>query len=114
MRYKALVNKIPSLDGIRAISFLLVFIAHAGLDKWVPGGFGVTVFFFLSGFLITTLMRQEYLTSGDVNLRHFYLRRVLRIWPPFYIVLAVTAIATEVDFKPFLAQILHVTNYWSI
>ena len=109
-----MVKKIPSLDGIRAISFLLVFIAHAGLDKWVPGGFGVTVFFFLSGFLITTLMRLEYQASGEVNLKHFYLRRILRIWPPFYIVLFVAAIAMGATFKPFLAQLLHVTNYWSI
>lgn len=41
---------IPSLDGIRALSFLLVFLSHAGLGDLVPGGFGVTVFFFLSGF----------------------------------------------------------------
>ena len=50
---------IPSLDGLRAVSFLIVFAAHAGLDRVVPGGFGVTVFFFLSGYLITTLMRIE-------------------------------------------------------
>ena len=59
-------------------------------------------------------MRLEYQASGDVNLRHFYMRRVLRIWPAFYIVLLVAAVATEVDLKPFLAQLLHVTNYWSI
>ena len=51
---------IPSLDGLRAISFSIVFIAHAGLERVVPGGFGVTVFLFLSGFLITTLMRIEF------------------------------------------------------
>ena len=48
---------IPSLDGLRAASFFLVFLAHAGLEAVVPGGLGVTVFFFLSGFLITTLMQ---------------------------------------------------------
>ena len=37
---------IPGLDGIRAIAFLLVFAAHAGMDKWIPGGLGVTIFFF--------------------------------------------------------------------
>ena len=50
--------RIPSLDGIRALSFLVVFVAHAGLERYVPGGFGVTVFFFLSGYLITTLLRS--------------------------------------------------------
>src|ERR1700733_3673943 len=74
---------IPSLDGLRTLSFLIVFTAHAGLDRIVPGGFGVTVFFFLSGYLITTLMRVEAETSGHVSLKHFYLRRALRILPPF-------------------------------
>src|SRR5579862_3542962 len=76
---------IPSLDGLRAISFFIVFAAHAGLDRIVPGGFGVTVFFFLSGYLITTLMRMETDKSARVNLKNFYLRRALRILPPFYI-----------------------------
>src|SRR5216683_2890914 len=66
---------VPSLDGLRAFSFLLVFVAHAGLEGIVPGGFGVTVFFFLSGYLITTLMRQEFERYGDVSLKHFYRRR---------------------------------------
>jgi peptidoglycan/LPS O-acetylase OafA/YrhL len=56
----ASLRHIPSLDGIRAISVLLVFFAHAGLERIVPGGFGVTIFFFLSGFLITTLLREEF------------------------------------------------------
>ena len=49
--------KIPSLDGIRALSFLIVFISHDQLEQ-VPGLFGIVVFFFLSGYLITTLMRM--------------------------------------------------------
>src|SRR5262245_13615593 len=69
---------IPSLDGLRALSFLIVFMAHSGVGivLAVPGGFGVTVFFFLSGFLITTLMRVEHETTGRVNVRFFYIRRV--------------------------------------
>ena len=46
------VCHIPSLDGFRAAAFLLVFLGHVGMPG-IPGGFGVTVFFFLSGFLIT-------------------------------------------------------------
>src|ERR1700678_4363550 len=79
-------NHIPSLDGLRALSFLLVFGAHAGLGKVIPGGFGVSVFFFLTGYLITTLLSKE-LQSKAINLRHFYLRRVFRILPPFYLIL---------------------------
>jgi peptidoglycan/LPS O-acetylase OafA/YrhL len=113
-------SHIPSLDGMRAAAFFIVFASHAGgLDTVIPGGFGVTVFFFLSGYLITTLMRVEAATTGSVNLRDFYLRRALRILPPFYVVLvAATLLARshviEGDLQPFAvaSQFLHVSNYW--
>lgn len=112
---------IPSLDGLRALSFFIVFAAHAGLDRVVPGGFGVTVFFFLSGYLITTLMRQEADKTGRISLKHFYLRRALRILPPFYIVLVAATALGLADFLhgdvppellPVASQVLHVSNYW--
>src|SRR5689334_10066848 len=78
---------IPSLDGIRAAAVGLVFLAHAGLNERVPGNFGVTVFFFLSGFLITTLLRMEFDKTGRISLKAFYPRRTLRILPPMYLVL---------------------------
>jgi peptidoglycan/LPS O-acetylase OafA/YrhL len=111
---------IPSLDGLRAVSFFLVFLAHAGLDRVVPGGFGVTVFFFLSGYLITTLMRMEVDKTQGVSLKHFYLRRAVRILPPFYLVLIVaTALAgfgilrspAPLQLFPVASQMLHFSNY---
>jgi len=112
---------IPSLDGIRAISFLLVFVAHAGLKRYVPGGLGVTIFFFLSGFLITTLMRDEYDRDASINFRHFWLRRILRILPPFYLVLILAVVGSllfeppgTIEFWPVTAQMLHYSNYWII
>jgi peptidoglycan/LPS O-acetylase OafA/YrhL len=112
---------IPSLDGLRAVSFLLVFAAHAGLEHFVPGGFGVTIFFFLSGFLITTLLRAEFEKNGVISIRHFWLRRTLRILPPFYLVLASTLlIGLAVDPPGTLsppavtAQALQYTNYWIV
>lgn len=117
----AALRHIPSLDGIRAISVLLVFAAHGGLAEVVPGALGVTTFFFLSGFLITTLMRSELERTGSVNLRHFWLRRVLRILPPFYLVaLTLIAISPWLDgpgqLRPaaVAAQLLQVSNYWLI
>lgn len=114
-------RQIPSLDGLRAISFLLVFAAHAGLERFVPGGFGVTIFFFLSGFLITTLLRAEFEKNGAINIRHFWLRRTLRILPPFYLVLvAAVLLSLAVDppgtlSRPAVtAQALQYTNYWII
>jgi peptidoglycan/LPS O-acetylase OafA/YrhL len=82
---------IPSIDGLRAVSFMIVFLAHSGFDRLSPGGFGVTVFF-LSGYLITTLMRIEAEKTGRVDFKAFYLRRALRILPPFYIALLVATI----------------------
>lgn len=114
--------QIPSLDGIRAASFLIVFLSHAGLDEFVPGSFGLTLFFFLSGYLITTLMRIEYDRTGGVSLRQFYLRRGLRILPPFYLVLVAAWLATAggllpggtLSAKAMLWQALHVTNYYVV
>jgi peptidoglycan/LPS O-acetylase OafA/YrhL len=107
---------IPSLDGLRAVSFLLVFAAHAGLQWLIPGGFGVTIFFFLSGYLITTLMRVEEERYGDVSLRRFWLRRALRIAPPFYLVLIIASALSwsHVSGPAFTAQALDVANIWAI
>src|SRR4028118_1570128 len=110
---------IPSLDGIRTIAFLIVFLSHAGGDKIFPGPFGVTVFFFLSGYLITTLLRREYEQNQFINLKHFYLRRFLRILPGFYLVLFIASILTligvlggEIQLPAFLSQALHYYNYY--
>lgn len=92
---------VPCLDGLRACAFLLVFVAHAGLDKIVPGGFGVTVFFFLSGYLITSLLRLEYVNTGAISLRKFYLRRSLRILPPMYLTLMIGCILGYTGVLPF-------------
>jgi peptidoglycan/LPS O-acetylase OafA/YrhL/glycosyltransferase involved in cell wall biosynthesis len=112
---------IPSLDGIRAAAVGLVFAAHAGLNDKVPGNFGVTVFFFLSGYLITTLMRMEADKSGGVSLPAFYLRRVLRILPPMYLVLIVASLLTAIGFlqgqlelTAVLAQVFHLSNYYIV
>ncbi|MBV9852391.1 MAG: acyltransferase [Armatimonadetes bacterium] len=112
---------IPSLDGLRAVSFLIVFLAHAGLEKWVPGELGLTVFFFLSGYLITTLLRLEYDRTGGIRLGDFYLRRVLRIFPPFYLVLSLASLLTlagalgnTLQGRAVLAQACHLSNYYIV
>jgi peptidoglycan/LPS O-acetylase OafA/YrhL len=110
---------IPSLDGLRCIAILPVFVSHAlesaGLARVVPGNFGVTLFFFLSGYLITTLMRLEFERTGSLSFRMFYLRRALRIMPTCYIVLALAAaygwFAGRLEPWWLLGQILQLTNY---
>ncbi|CAN5212923.1 hypothetical protein BH10PSE13_BH10PSE13_22760 [soil metagenome] len=84
-------DRMPVLDGIRAVAVSIVLVAHGGLERLVPGGLGVTIFFFLSGFLITSLMRSENARTGTVSLSAFYTRRVLRIMPPLWITLLVSA-----------------------
>src|SRR5579863_6643914 len=110
-------GRIKGLDGIRACAFLLVLGGHCGF-KWIPNGFGVTVFFFLSGYLITTLLRREWLRSDAVSVRQFYIRRAFRILPPLYcgivlaIVLALTGvIKSDLQWKAIAAIQLFLTNY---
>lgn len=112
---------IPSLDGIRAISIAIVFFAHAGLSDRIPGGFGVTVFFFLSGFLITTLLTREYDAHDRIAFGAFYMRRLLRLGPPLLVTLAAAAAVAaaglapgDLDIRTFLAQIFFYYNYFSL
>lgn len=113
--------QIPSLDGIRMVSFSIVFLAHAGLNWVIPGPFGVTVFFFLSGYLITTLLRKEREKTGGVSLKLFYLRRILRILPPFYAVLLIVFAGIGLGLLPpasdpasIWALLLHYANYYIV
>jgi peptidoglycan/LPS O-acetylase OafA/YrhL len=80
--------RLPALDGVRAIAVTLVMAAHVGVGS--VGGLGVTIFFVLSGFLITWLLIKEYDAAGTVSLRAFYLRRALRILPAYYVFLALS------------------------
>jgi peptidoglycan/LPS O-acetylase OafA/YrhL len=92
-------DRIPSLDGLRAISIAFVFVGHLagtrGFPLSAPAGnalniaeLGVHVFFVISGYLITRLLLHEVARTGRVNLGAFYLRRTLRIFPPYYTLLA--------------------------
>jgi peptidoglycan/LPS O-acetylase OafA/YrhL len=83
----------PSLDGLRALSVLLVIGGHARtvvpLKRYFSGGLGVGIFFVLSGFLITTLLLREELASGSISFGGFYIRRFFRIFPPYFLTLGV-------------------------
>ena len=84
----------PALDGARAICVLGVICCHMADSRWwawLSGGLGVNVFFVLSGFLITTLAVREERAKGRVSLGAFYVRRSMRIFPLYYLALAVYA-----------------------
>jgi peptidoglycan/LPS O-acetylase OafA/YrhL len=115
------VGEIPSLDGLRAISVLIVVLSHSGLGYVVPGGLGVTVFFFLSGFLITTLLRRELAVRGVINFRNFFIRRALRLAPPLFLMLIISyalvfmnLIPGEIHWQSIAAQILYFANYCAL
>jgi peptidoglycan/LPS O-acetylase OafA/YrhL len=91
----------PELDLLRFLAFLMVWCAHASLSLrglvpakavgWVNGvgSLGVPAFFFLSAYLITELLRRERAQTGTIAIRKFYIRRILRIWPLYFGILAV-------------------------
>lgn len=99
-------NKVffPNLEGLRFFAFFVVFVNHAisSLGFYNPsktfvfirthfllnGHLGVSFFFVLSGFLITYLLLKEKELSGKINIKNFYLRRVLRIWPLYFLIVA--------------------------
>jgi peptidoglycan/LPS O-acetylase OafA/YrhL len=124
---------IPSLDGLRAFSILLVMVAHSSwyLPGWVTqdslfrsivggGTHGVAIFFVISGYLITTLLLREYDKKGAVSLKRFYFRRTMRIFPPFYCFLGVMGLLWAFriipeDWRSFLASLTYTWAFfpWS-
>lgn len=83
----------PDIDGLRAVSILLVVAFHAGVARFSGGYVGVDVFFVLSGYLITGLLLKEYDAHGRIRLAEFYARRARRLLPMAAIVLASTTLA---------------------
>lgn len=118
------IRRIASLDGLRAIAIILVLIFHAsesqGFPHWMTlpslyGGFGVRIFFVISGYLITTLLLREEQKTGTVSLKDFYVRRSYRIFPAAYVFIAAVALFGHhlATWKDFLVAILYVQNYAS-
>jgi peptidoglycan/LPS O-acetylase OafA/YrhL len=87
----------PALDGVRAAAIIAVLGVHA--TKFVTGGFlGVDIFFVLSGFLITTLLIEEWQGHGRISLAHFYFRRALRLMPALVVALVGFLVITGMAF----------------
>lgn len=85
-------NRFAHVDAMRAFAVALVVVAHAGLGNVIPGGSGVTIFFAISGFIIThTVLRELSRTSG-FSCSQFYLRRAIKIVPPFMVIVIVPTI----------------------
>ncbi len=107
---------IPSLDGLRAVAVLSVMFFHS-FGLW-GGRLGVSLFFVLSGFLITWLLLSEQEKHGSISLKNFYLRRTLRIFPAYYAFLALIVLIEVLQGQPevfdhLVPALLYYINYFS-
>jgi peptidoglycan/LPS O-acetylase OafA/YrhL len=114
------MHRMARLDGLRALAVLLVFAHHIDQSA-LPGGFiGVDVFFVLSGYLITRLLLLEFDRNGFIDLRRFYARRALRLWPALSALAAITAVAAvgyhigTIPIADNAAALVYLTDFWVI
>lgn len=94
----------PEIDGLRAIAVISVVLYHAGVGAVHAGFVGVDIFFVISGYLITALLYREWQVDGRVDLLAFYVRRVRRILPALWLVVAVTLMAAALLLSPVAGQ----------
>ncbi len=93
------VNYRADIDGLRAIAVLAVIFFHAGVPGFSGGFIGVDIFFVISGFLITSIILKE-INNGKFSIARFYERRIRRIFPALFFVIAVTSFGGAVLFEP--------------
>lgn len=119
------ITKLKGLDTLRAVAALIVVWGHIELLKesngiqapayWGPNGqFAVTLFFVLSGFLITYLMVKEKEKYGDFSFKKFYIRRALRIWPLYYLILITSYLFFSNNDIPIRTIILNLLTFSNI
>lgn len=113
---------IPALDGLRTLAVVAVVLYHLSLT-WAQGGLlGVTIFFVLSGYLITRLLLNEVAKTGRINLKSFWIRRIRRLFPAVVTVVVVTCALCTIfnhvmltKMRPdILPSLLFFNNWWQI
>ena len=111
------------LDGLRTVAVFLVILFHAGFSTWVNGFIGVDVFFVLSGFLVTNVLLHEYQKNGKIDLINFFAKRIRRLLPGAFTMIAVTLMVfwffgSPVLFRSYLrgaqAGLLYHANFFQI
>ncbi len=127
---KEAAHRIPSLDGLRAVSIVAVLLGHLSGTAGFPTALarvihnpqvdvaqmGVRVFFVISGFLITGLLRTELERTGDVSLSAFYVRRIFRIMPAYYAFIVVIIVLAAMNWitlgdRDLIHAATYTTNY---
>ena len=120
------MQRIPSLDGLRALSISMVLAAHSiplSQRNWLVwkvignGDMGVAIFFVISGFLITSLLLREHGETGRVSLKLFYVRRAFRILPPFWaflflLMLLRTTKHLDFSWQGWTSAFVFLRDYW--
>lgn len=113
---------IPALDGLRTLAVVAVVLYHLNLT-WAQGGLlGVTIFFVLSGYLITRLLLNEVAKTGRIDLKNFWIRRIRRLVPAVVTVVVVTCALCTIfnhvmltKMRPdILPSLLFFNNWWQI
>lgn len=109
---------IPALDGLRALAILLVVFSHI-VSSYIPGGFGVTLFFFISGYIISANLLDEFERQGTLDIRAFYIRRFFRLSPALYAFVILAFVGFSLLGHPLtpwdgLSSALYYSNYWQI
>lgn len=113
---------ILGFDGIRALAVIAVILYHFLPNTFSGGYLGVSIFFVVSGYLITDLLRQEYIRKNTIDIKAFYLRRIKRLYPALVFMLLITlAFITLFDRGALLnirtavvTNLLYVYNLWAI
>ena len=105
----------PALDGLRGIAIFMVVVYHAGIGPptfpWL-GSNGVSIFFTLSGFLITRLLMEEREAQGTISFARFYGRRALRLLPAFGVVVVFTTLIGLATLGEALRASSYLANWW--
>lgn len=94
------LNYLNHIDALRAIGVLLVVLFHLDVKLFKGGFLGVDVFFVISGFLITRILKHEFSETGTISFKSFYLKRIRRLIPTLYLIVFLTFILTFLTFSP--------------
>jgi len=114
------MNRIPSLDGLRAISILLVVLGHLSSRHQIPWSFwsnysntGVRIFFVISGYLITQILLREQQRTATIDLKAFYIRRAFRIFPAALVFIGIIAVIKwhELHWYEIGAALFYLANF---
>ena len=114
-------NYIKQIDGLRGISILSVILYHFFPEVFIGGFIGVDIFFVISGFVISKILIEEYYFTKTISIKNFYVKRIKRIFPAFFLVIFISLIFSYfillpvylIDFsKSSLASIFFSSNFY--